>query len=163
MADEKEKTPICGEVCRPIVVELNRRDDKLKSELDKTAETVKAELDRTQGILHGKLDGIYSCLAAKIPSRLFWRVMGGFFTLVFGICGIGIAGTLWSIYGTVLSVNNKVDVMAVTVKDTREDLKYHLVRYDMLGKTIDDRLNKIEIGETYYRYHEKSVQQEKSK
>jgi len=160
---DKAGAPTCGEVCKPMVLELNRRDDKLKSELGKTAEKVKAELDKTQGLLHVKLDGIYSCLASKIPSRLFWRVMGGFFTLVFGICGIGIAGTLWSIYGTVLSVNNKVDVMAVTVKDTREDLKYHLVRYDMQGKTVNDRLNKIEIGETYYRYHDKTVQQEKSK
>ena len=154
-----ERTPICSEVCRPIVIELNERDDKLRVELDKTAEKVKTELDKTQSILHVKLDGIYTCLASKVPSRLFWRVVGGFFTLVFGICGLGIAGTLWSIYGTVLEVNNKVDVMAVTVMDTREDLKYHLVRYDVQGKIITERLNRVEQGETYYRYHDKTEKQ----
>ena len=156
-----ERTPICSEVCRPIVIELNDRDDKLKVELDKTAEKVKAELDKTQSILHVKLDGIYTCLASKVPSRLFWRVVGGFFTLVFGICGIGIAGTLWSIYGTVLEVNNKVDVMAVTVKDTREDLKYHLIRGEMQNIEIDKRLDKVERGETYYRYHEKTEKEKR--
>ena len=152
---------ICKEVCKPIIVELNSRDEKLKTSLEKTAEKVRLEQEKTNQILTVKLDGIYTCLSSKIPSRLFWRVIGGFFTLVFGICGIGIAGTLWSIYGTVLEVNQKVEVMAVTVKNTREDLKYHLVRYEMQNRAIDERLDKVERGETYYRYHEKTEKEKR--
>ena len=163
--NEKERismtSEICGEICKPIVIELNTRDEKLKIELERTAEKVKRELDRTQTSLHVKLDGIYLCLASKIPSRLFWRVIGAFFTLVFGICGLAIAGSLWSIYGKVLEVSTKVDVMAVTVTDTRENLKFHLVQYDIKGRIIDNRLNKIETGETYYRYHDKTEQQKR--
>jgi len=88
-------------------------------------------------------------------------VVGGFFTLAFGIGGVGIASTLWSIYGTVLEVNSKVDVMAVTVKDTREDLKYHLIRGEMQNIEIDKRLDKVEQGETYYRYHEKTEKEKR--
>ena len=145
-----EETPICKEVCKPIIVELNSRDERLKTSLEKFHQ-----------VLTVKLDGIYTCLSSKIPSRLFWRVIGGFFTLVFGICGIGIAGTLWSIYGTILEVNQKVEVMAVTVKNTREDLKYHLVRYEIQNRAIDERLDKVERGETYYRYHEKNEKEKK--
>jgi len=141
---------ICKEVCKPIIVELNNRDERLKTTLEKSHQ-----------VLTVKLDGIYTCLSSKIPSRLFWRVIGGFFTLVFGICGLGIAGTLWSIYGTVLEVNQKVEVMAVTVKNTREDLKYHLVRYEMQNRQTDERLDKVERGETYYRYHEKTEKEKR--
>jgi len=141
---------VCKEVCKPIIVELNSRDERLKTSLEKFHQ-----------VLTVKLDGIYTCLSSKIPSRLFWRVIGGFFTLVFGICGIGIAGTLWSIYGTILEVNQKVEVMAVTVKNTREDLKYHLVRYEIQNRAIDERLDKVERGETYYRYHEKNEKEKK--
>jgi len=141
---------VCKEVCKPIIVELNSRDERLKTSLEKFHQ-----------VLTVKLDGIYTCLSSKIPSRLFWRVIGGFFTLVFGICGIGIAGTLWSIYGTILEVNQKVEVMAVTVKNTREDLKYHLVRYEIQNRAIDERLDKVERGETYYRYHEKTEKEKK--
>ena len=141
---------VCKEVCKPIIVELNSRDERLKTSLEKFHQ-----------VLTVKLDGIYTCLSSKIPSRLFWRVIGGFFTLVFGICGIGIAGTLWSIYGTILEVNQKVEVMAVTVKNTREDLKYHLVRYEIQNRAIDERLDKVERGETYYRYHEKAEKEKK--
>ena len=141
---------ICKEVCKPIVVELNSRDERLKTTLEKSHQ-----------VLTVKLDGIYTCLSSKIPSRLFWRVIGGFFTLVFGICGIGIAGTLWSIYGTILEVNQKVEVMSVTVKNTREDLKYHLVRYEMQNRAIDEPLDKVERGETYYRYHEKTEKEKR--
>ena len=141
---------VCKEVCKPIIVELNSRDERLKTSLEKFHQ-----------VLTVKLDGIYTCLSSKIPSRLFWRVIGGFFTLVFGICGIGIAGTLWSIYGTILEVNQKVEVMAVTVKNTREDLKYHLVRYEMQNRAIDERLDKVERGETYYRYHEKTEKEKR--
>jgi len=141
---------ICKEVCKPIIVELNSRDERLKTSLEKFHQ-----------VLTVKLDGIYTCLSSKIPSKLFWRVIGGFFTLVFGICGIGIAGTLWSIYGTVLEVNQKVEVMSVTVKNTREDLKYHLVRYEIQNRAIDERLDKVERGETYYRYHEKNEKEKK--
>ena len=141
---------ICKEVCKPIIVELNNRDERLKTTLEKSHQ-----------VLTVKLDGIYTCLSSKIPSRLFWRVIGGFFTLVFGICGLGIAGTLWSIYGTVLEVNQKVEVMAVTVKNTREDLKYHLVRYEMQNRQTDERLDKVEQGETYYRYHEKTEKEKR--
>ena len=163
MADEKERNPMCGEVCKPIVLELNRRDEKLKSELGKTAEKVKAELDKSQGTLHVKLDGIYTCLASKIPSKLFWRVVTGFSILVFGICGVGIAGTLWSIYGTVLQVNEKVAVMAVTLEHTSSNLKTHLIRYERKSDQVDARLNKVEQGETYYRYHEKTERQKRMK
>ena len=160
MNERHDEAPVCKkEVCKPIVLELNARDEKLKVELDKTAEKVKAELDSLMTKIHVKLDGIYSCLASKIPSRLFWRVIGGFFTLVFGICGVGIAATLWSIYGTVLEVNSKVDVLDVTVKSTAVDLKTHLIRYERKSDQVDARLNKVEQGETYYRYHEKTEKQ----
>ena len=158
MADEKEINP-CGEVCKPIVLELNHRDEKLKAELDKTAEKVKEELDKTLITLHGKLDGIYTCLASKVPSKLFWKIITGFSIFVFGICGAGIVGTLWSIYGTVLEVNKKVAVMAVTLENTSSDLKTHLIRYERKSDQVDARLNKIEQGETYYRYHDKTEKQ----
>ena len=152
---------ICGEVCKPIVLELNRRDDKLKVELEKTADKVKEELDKTQSTLHVKLDGIYTCLASKVPSKLFWKIITGFSILVFGICGAGIAGTLWSIYGTVLQVNEKVAVMAVTLENTSSNLKTHLIRYEWKSDQVDSRLNKVEQGETYYRYHDKTERQRK--
>ena len=158
MADEKERNP-CGEVCKPIIMELNHRDEKLKTELDKTAEKVKEELDKTLSTLHGKLDGIYTCLASKVPSKLFWKIITGFSIFVFGICGAGIVGTLWSIYGTVLEVNKKVAVMAVTLENTSSDLKTHLIRYERKSDQVDARLNKVEQGETYYRYHEKTEKQ----
>jgi len=158
MSDEKERNP-CGEVCKPIVLELNHRDEKLKAELDKTAEKVKEELDKTLSTLHVKLDGIYTCLASKVPSKLFWKIITGFSIFVFGICGAGIVGTLWSIYGTVLEVNKKVAVMAVTLENTSSDLKTHLIRYERKSDQVDARLNKVEQGETYYRYHEKTEKQ----
>ena len=163
---------ICGEVCKPIVLELNRRDDKLKVELEKTADKVKdelnrkdeglkVELDQTAIKLHTKLDGIYTCLASKVPSKLFWKIITGFSIFVFGICGAGIVGTLWSIYGTVLQVNEKVAVMAVTLDITSSNLKTHLIRDDLKNDQVDARLNKVEQGETYYRYHDKTERQKK--
>ena len=163
--NEKERISmtyeICGEPCKPIVNELNSRDDKLKLQLEKTAEQVKTELEKSQSIIHVKLDGIYTCLASKIPSRLFWRVVTMFSVLIFGICGAGIAGTLWSIYGTVLEVNKKVAVMAVTIENTSSNLKSYLIRYERKSDQVDGRLNKVEQGETYYRYHDKIERQKK--
>ena len=160
MNERHDEAPVCKkEVCKPIVLELNARDEKLKTELDKTAEKVKEELDKTLSTLHVKLDGIYTCLASKVPSKLFWKIITGFSILVFGICGVGIAGTLWSIYGTVLQVNEKVAVMAVTLENTSSDLKTHLIRYERKSDQVDARLNKVEQGETYYRYHDKTEKQ----
>jgi len=157
MNERHDEAPVCKkEVCKPIVLELNARDEKLKTELDKTAEKVKEELDKTLSTLHVKLDGIYTCLASKVPSKLFWKIITGFSIFVFGICGAGIVGTLWSIYGTVLEVNKKVAVMAVTLENTSSDLKTHLIRYERKSDQVDARLNKVEQGETYYRYHDKT-------
>ena len=141
---------VCNEVCKPIVVELDKRDEKMRVNLEKVVEKI-----------HIKLDGIYTCLASKVPSKLFWKIITGFSIFVFGICGAGIVGTLWSIYGTVLQVNEKVAVMTVTLDITSSNLKTHLIRDDLKNDQVDARLNKVEQGETYYRYHDKTERQKK--
>ena len=141
---------VCNEVCKPIVVELDKRDEKMRVNLEKVVEKI-----------HIKLDGIYTCLASKVPSKLFWKIITGFSIFVFGICGAGIVGTLWSIYGTVLQVNEKVAVMAVTLDITSSNLKTHLIRDDLKNDQVDARLDKVEQGEIYYRYHDKTERQRK--
>jgi len=132
---------ICGEVCKPIVLELNQRDEKLKIELDKRDK-----------VFHERLDNLNKCMQDKIPSRLFWKLAGGAAFIIF----IGIGGALWEMKSSVADLSTYIKVMAVTLENTSEDLKIHLVRSERKSDQVDGRLNKIEQGETYYRYHNKN-------
>ena len=178
---------VCVEVCKPLVNELANRDVKLAIVLDKTVEKVKAditandekvksemkkmksEMEKIGNNTHKKLDSISDCIKEKIPSKLFWRVVYGFSILIFGICGAGIVGTLWSIYGIISDVQIKVvevrgnlSAMSVTVQNTAENLKSHLIKADRKYDEFDHRLDKVEKGETFFNFYNKQHKDNKN-
>lgn len=137
-------TVICTQPCQPIVKSLDKIESELKSD----------QKDRDKEV-HRKLDNIFSCLALKIPSKLFWRVIGGFFTLVFAIGGVTIAGTLWSIYGMVSEVKGDLKTISVTVARTASDVSTHIIRADNKNDNFDRRLDAIEQGKTFFNFYDK--------
>ena len=68
---------------------------------------------------------------------------------------IGIGGTLWDLKSTVSIIATDVKVMAVTVDNTSTDLKSHLTRAENKNDNFDERLDKIERGETYFNFYNK--------
>ena len=126
---ERRMDSICTQLCSPVVMELSRREEKL---------------DR-------KLDAIHECMGTKIPSKLFWKLAGGIAFIVF----IGIGGTLWDLQTSISVIATDVKVMKVTVSDTSDDLKSHLNRAERKNDRFDERLDKIEKGETYFNFHNK--------
>jgi len=151
-ADRRE---ICSEVCKPIVLELDRRRDMDRIDLERRTKDKIIDLDKRDEKIHNKLDKIYTCLGAKIPSKLFWRVVSGFSIFIFVICGVGITGTLWSIYGMVSEVKAQIQVVSVTVDTTAVDLKSHLVRAEKKYDIFDSRLDKVEQGDTFFNFYNK--------
>ena len=152
MVDRRdEKLAICTQPCKPIVESLE------KIELKFEAEQKERDVE-----VHKKLDGIFACLADKIPSKLFWRVVYGLGILVFVVGGAGISGTLWSIYGNVLEVKGSVlevkgelAVMAVTVNNTSVNLRGHMDRAQNKNDIFDERLDSIEQGTTFFNFYNK--------
>jgi len=152
MVDRRdEKLAICTQPCNPIVESLGKIESKFEVEQDERDIEV-----------HKKLDGIYTCLADKIPSKLFWKVVYGLGILVFVVGGGGIAGTLWSIYGmvsdvkgTVIEVRGELAVMKVTVDRTALDVGSHITRAELKNDEFDRRLDNVEKGETFFNFYHK--------
>jgi len=156
----REDSLVCKELCRPIVLELDRRREMDRVDLDKRTRDRIADLDKRDEKIHHKLDEIHNCLGTKIPSKLFWRVVSGFGILVFVICGVGIAGTLWSIYGMVSEVKSEVQVVSVMVDNTAVDLKSHLNRAENKYDSFDKRLDQIEQGTTFFNFYNRQHKSE---
>ena len=146
MVGRREVDLVCKEVCKPIVVEFDKRNEKLKIDLDKRDE-----------VFHERLDNLNKCMQDKIPSRLFWKLVGGAAVIIF----IGIGGALWEMKSSVADLSTCIKVMNVTVMDTSQLVKDHLLSTEEKFDRYEDRLDAIEKGETYYRYHEKTERQKK--
>ena len=140
--ERREMPPECKNPCDPIVKELNNRDEEFKK-----------VIDNLDGRVHSKLDKIFTCLAEKIPSKLFWRIVFAGMTFVFIIIGGGVAGTFWALKNSISEIDTNVKVMAVTVNRTAEDMNTHIIRAEQKYDSFDQRLDSIERGDTYFNFH----------
>jgi len=141
MVGRREVDLVCNEVCKPIVIELDKRNEKLKKDLD----------DRDK-IFHERLDNLNKCMQDKIPSRLFWKLAGGAAIIIF----IGIGGALWEMKSSVAELSTNIKVMNVTVIANSQLVKEHTLSSNIKFNRYDDRLDAIERGDTFYRYYDKS-------
>ena len=134
--ERKMTPPICIQPCIPIVTELDKRGMLIK-------EAMTEEVDK----IHGKLDTIFTCLGTKVPSKLFWKLVGAFI-----LCFGPMLGFVWSIKSTVANIDTNIQVMAVTVNNNAKNLDIHVIKRDVL----EERINRIEKGETYFNFHNKN-------
>ena len=145
-------TQMCIQPCTVVLENLDKRDVKLEK-----------EMYTWQDNINKNLTGINACMQSKIPSKLFWKAVGfgGFFVFIF------IGGMMWSLKDTVSNMDTSVQVMSVTVKSTERILNNEIRRSEIEWRehkdkasdayqALENRVDKIERGETYFNFHNKS-------
>jgi len=138
--ERRMEPPICKIPCKPIVDELSKIEIELKNEVKERDEAT-----------HKKLDAMSKCIEDKVPSRLFWKLTGGASVMIFLVFG----AMMWDMKTSISDLDKNISVMAVSVNSNSESLKTHLDRSERTMEKIDERLDKIERGETYYNFYEK--------